>query len=86
MTICSCTDKPRLLGHPLDLEHTKPVAHLVSTQDLERHNERVRHEIVIHARMENLDRAIVAARREERVRRVEVHRTQRTRVVPVMSR
>jgi hypothetical protein len=63
--------KPRMARDPAHLEHAEALTDLVPTQDLERHDERVCHEVVVHARMEDLNRAIVAARRKQWVRRVE---------------
>ena len=82
--IRACTYKPRLARYPLHLQHSKPFLYLMPTQDLEWDNKRVRHQVVVDPCMEDLDRAVVGRRREQRVRRVELYRAQCTREVPVV--
>ena len=82
-TICTSTHQPRLLGTPLYLQHTQTLLDLMSPQDLERHNERVRHQIVVHSCVENLDGAVVRGRGKKGVFGVEVQGTNSTGVIPV---
>jgi len=51
-------------------------------QNFQWHNERVRHEIIVHPCVEYLYCPVIRRRREERVRRVEVERPNRLRMVP----
>ena len=55
-------------------------------QDLERYDERVRQEVTVHTRVKNLDRAVVRRRRKQRIRRMEVQRSNRTGVIPTGGR
>ena len=67
------TDEPRLTGHPSERKDAKTVPHVVPAQDFERHDERVRHQVVVYPRVEDLDRAVVRRRREQWVRRVKLY-------------
>jgi len=57
--ICSCADQPWLLGNPSNLQYAQTITHIMSTQDLERHDERICEEVAVHARMEDLNRAVI---------------------------
>lgn len=57
--ICSCADKPWLLRNPSNLQHAQPITYIMPTQDLERHDERIREEVAIHTGVEDLDRAVI---------------------------
>jgi len=48
-------------------------AHAVAAQDLDGHDERVGAEVVVHARVEHVQRAVVGCRRHERCGAVESH-------------
>lgn len=70
--ICSGADQPWLLGNPSDLQHPQTITHVMPAQDLERHDERICKKVAIHARMEDLDRAVIGRRREQRICRMEM--------------
>ena len=53
------TDDPRLPGVPLGLEDAKVVGDLVALEHLERHDERVREQVRVDGRVEDVDRAVV---------------------------
>ena len=57
--ICSCADQPWLLGNPSNLQHPQTITHIMPTQNLERHDERICEEVAKHTSMEDLDRAVV---------------------------
>lgn len=52
-------DEPRLSRNPFDLQNTQTFLNLMSTEDLQRNNQWVCHEIVVYPRMEHLNRAII---------------------------
>ena len=72
---------------PMNIKYAQTVRDDMDTrsrggpEDFERDDERVGHEVVVHSRMEHLDRAVVRARRQEREGRVEAHGPDRTSVV-----
>ena len=45
--------------NPLHLENAEPILHGVTPQDLQGNDKRVRHQVVVDPRVENLYRAIV---------------------------
>ena len=69
--ICTGADQPRLPRHPTHGEDAEAVRDSVAAQDLQRDDEWIRHEVVVHARVEDLDGPIVGRRREEGIGRVE---------------
>lgn len=70
-----------MAGAPAHLEHAQPARDCVAFENLQGDDERVRHEIAVHASVEDLDRAVVRGRGEERVGRMEVQGADRTGVV-----
>ena len=52
-------------------------------QDLQGHDERVGHQIIVDPSMEDLNRAVVRGRGEERVRRMEVQGSDSAGVISV---
>lgn len=60
-------DEPREGRVPLDVEDSEPVADAVAAEDFERDNEGVLQKIRVDGPVEDVDGAIVGARREERV-------------------
>jgi len=81
--ICAAAEQPREPGKPLDREDAQSVRDRVPAQDLERHDQRVRQQVVVHPAVEHMDRPVVGCRGEQRVRRVEVNTPNRPGVIPV---
>jgi hypothetical protein len=82
LPICAGGQQPRLPRDPLHLQNTKSVLHGVSPEDLERNDERIRHQVVVDPRMENLYRAVIRRRGKQRIRWMEVERSNRPGMVP----
>ena len=68
--------------NPFHLKNTKPILHSVTPQDLQWDDERIRHQVVVDPRVENLYCAIVRRRGKQRIGRVEVEGSDRPCVVP----
>lgn len=59
LPIGTTTNQPRLRRVPPQIQHAQPIRNLMPTQHLERHNERVLHQVAVHGPMEDLDGAVV---------------------------
>lgn len=67
---------------PLGIKYTKTLCNRVTLEDLEGNDERVREEVRVDGRVEDVDRTIVGCREEERVGGGERDGSERSRVVP----
>ena len=81
--ICPAAHQPRQPIEPLHPEHAQPIRDRVPAQDLQRHDQRVRQQVVVYAAVEDLDRPVVGCRGEEWVRRMEVQRSNRPGMVSI---
>jgi hypothetical protein len=70
--ICTGADQPWLLGNPSNLQHPQTITHVMPAQDLERHDERICKKVAVYARMEDLYRAVIRRRCEQRIRGMEM--------------
>jgi hypothetical protein len=70
LSIGTRTDQPGFRRVPLDVQHAEPVLDVVPTQDFERDDQRVLHEVRVDGPVEDLDRAVVRSRSEEGIRSV----------------
>jgi hypothetical protein len=68
---------------PAHVEDAEPAPNGVPTEDLERDDERVLHEVRVDGAVEDVDRAVVRARCKQRVGRVVVDRADGTGLVPL---
>ena len=59
IAVSTSTDKPRLLMTPFQLQYAQALFHFVTAENLQRNDQRVRHEIVIDSRMEYLDSSVI---------------------------
>ena len=81
--ICSCRDNPRLRRMELRIEYSQIVLNLVSSENLQRHDQRVVYEIatphacsppsLIDGGVEDVNGAVIGASAHERVGIVELH-------------
>lgn len=70
--ICPRADQPWLFGNPSNLQDAQTIMHIMPTQDLERHDERICEEVAIHTSVEDLDRAVIRRRRKQWIRGMEM--------------
>lgn len=74
--------QPGLVRMPAQVEHSERAGRRGSRQLLQRHQQRVREQVVVHRAVTHHQVGVVATRREQRVPRVEGHRAYRPPVHP----
>lgn len=72
------TNKPWIPTTPFDLQNTQSLGYFVSPKNFQRDYQRVRHQVIIDSRMEDLDGTIVRRGCKEWIRWMEVERPYRT--------
>ena len=82
LAVGGTTDQPRFLRVPPQIQHPQSLLRRMAPQYLERHNKRIKHVIIIHRRVEDVDIPVVRTRSEQRQSRVESHSSQRARMIP----
>lgn len=63
------------------MQNAQVICNGMTLQDFQRNDERVRHHVVVHPRVEQLDCSVVGRRREQRQRCVERERSDGFRVI-----
>jgi len=67
---------------PLHLKHTETIFDFMSPKDLQRNNQRISHEVIVHPCVEDLDSPVIRRRGKQGVDGVEMKRPDGTCVIP----